>query len=108
MAVVSEYQGLEKVCFMYDTQNGWFKHAQIITSPNFSQRPENSEIDAIILHSISMPLGCYEGDDISELFTNQLDWDKEPFYDKSLSQLFNILHHRIFGPDDMISARNLD
>ena len=66
---------------MYNIQNGWFKHSKIVNSPNFSQRPEGSEIDAIIIHSISMPLGCYEGDDISRLFSNQLDWDKEPFYD---------------------------
>jgi len=66
---------------MYKIQNGWFENSKIVTSPNFSQRPEDSAIDAIIIHSISMPLGCYEGDDISQLFSNQLDWSKDPFYD---------------------------
>jgi len=66
---------------MYDIQNGWFSQSQKIASPNYSPRPENISIDAIIIHSISMPLGSYEGDDISQLFTNRLDWDKEPFYD---------------------------
>ena len=65
---------------MYDIQNGWFKQSLKIASSNYSSRPENTAIDAIIIHSISMPMGCYDGDDISQLFSNQLDWDKDPFY----------------------------
>lgn len=67
---------------MYDIQNGWIKQSKKVISPNFSQRPDGTEIDAIIIHSISMPMGYYTGDDISLLFSNQLDWDKQPFYDK--------------------------
>jgi len=66
---------------MYDIVNGWFEQSQKIVSPNYNLRPENIAIDAIIIHSISMPPACYEGDDINQFFTNQLDWEKDPFYD---------------------------
>lgn len=67
---------------MYDISDGWFTQSQIINSPNFNERPENTAIDAIIIHSISLPPGCYEGDDISQFFENKLDCDKDPFYDE--------------------------
>ena len=67
---------------MYDISDGWFTTARKISSPNFNERPENSTIDAIIIHSISLPPGCYEGNDIDHFFANQLNCDKEPFYDE--------------------------
>jgi len=67
---------------MYHIENGWFLQSHKIHSPNCNIRPENTQIDAIIIHSISMPLACYEGDDISLLFTNQLDCDKDLSYDE--------------------------
>ncbi len=67
---------------MYDISDGWFTKARKISSPNFNERPENSVIDAIIIHSISLPPGCYEGNDIDHFFSNQLNCDKDPFYDE--------------------------
>jgi len=66
---------------MYDISHGRFKQARQIASPNFNERPEDAEVDAIIIHSISMPPGCYDGNDIDHFFCNQLDWEKDPFYD---------------------------
>ena len=66
---------------MYHITDGWFEQARHIRSPNFNQRPDNSDINAIIIHSISMPPGCYDGDDINQFFANQLDWNKDLFYD---------------------------
>ncbi len=51
---------------MYEIVNGWFKQSHKIASPNYNLRPKGIEIDAIIIHSISMPPACYEGDDISQ------------------------------------------
>lgn len=67
---------------MYDISDGWFRQAHKIVSPNCNDRPDNTCIDAIIIHSISLPPGCYEGDDISQFFSNHLDCDKDPFYEK--------------------------
>lgn len=71
---------------MYDISDGWFKQSRKTISPNFNERPEKMPIDAIIVHSISLPPACYEGDDISLFFTNELDCNKDPYYD-ALRQL---------------------
>ncbi len=67
---------------MYDISDGWLQPAHKICSPNYNERPENSTIDAIIIHSISLPPGCYEGDDVSQFFLNKLDCSKDSFYDE--------------------------
>ncbi|MDX2506246.1 MAG: 1,6-anhydro-N-acetylmuramyl-L-alanine amidase AmpD [Gammaproteobacteria bacterium] len=66
---------------MYNISDGWFKQSHRVASPNFNERPESMAVDAIIIHSISLPPGCYTGHDIDQFFSNQLDWDKDPFYD---------------------------
>ncbi len=67
---------------MYDISDGWFTQSQKTASPNYNTRPENTVINAIIIHSISLPPGCYEGDDISLFFTNSLDCSSDPFYEQ--------------------------
>ncbi len=52
-----------------------------IPSPNFNERPTNSDIDLIVLHSISLPPKQYHGNAISEYFCNQLDFAAHPFYE---------------------------
>jgi len=61
---------------------GLFTQSKKIISPNYNKRPDNTTIDAIIIHSISLPPGCYKGNDIDDFFINQLDCDKHPFYDE--------------------------
>ena len=60
---------------------GLFTQSQKKMSPNYNKRPDNMPVDAIIIHSISLPPGCYKGNDIDDFFINQLDCDKHPFYD---------------------------
>jgi len=67
---------------MYVISAGWFTKSHKVISPNFNERPENITIDAIILHSISLPPGCYKGNDVDDFFSNCLDCDKAPFYDE--------------------------
>ena len=67
---------------MVDISDGWIRQSHKICSPNFNDRPENIAIDAIIIHSISLPPGCYDGDVISQFFSNELDCNKDPFYDE--------------------------
>lgn len=59
---------------------GWCSLAQAIVSPNFGPRPQNSIIDLLVLHSISLPPGEFSGNYITDLFTNQLDWDAHPYF----------------------------
>lgn len=51
---------------------GWLEGARRVPSANANTRPE-AEISALVLHSISLPPGCFDGDAIERLFTNTLD-----------------------------------
>jgi AmpD protein len=61
---------------------GWHLQAQRLTSPNFGPRPAAVCIDLIVVHSISLPPGQYVGDAVQRLFTNQLDWDAHPYFQR--------------------------
>ena len=60
--------------------DGWYQFAGRIPSPNYGPRPSGATVDLIVLHSISLPPGQYGGDDVQRLFTNQLDWNKHPYF----------------------------
>lgn len=61
-------------------QDGWYRFARHLRSPNFGARPAGAQIDLIVVHSISLPPGEYGGDGVQRLFTNTLDWDEHPYY----------------------------
>jgi AmpD protein len=61
--------------------NGWYRFARHLPSPNFGARPEDALIDLVVIHSISLPPGQYGGGYIQELFINQLDWDAHPYFE---------------------------
>jgi AmpD protein len=65
---------------------GWYKFAAHLPSPNFGPRPDAATIDLLVLHSISLPPGQYGGPGVAQLFTNQLDWDAHPYF-KSIGGL---------------------
>ena len=65
---------------------GWYTRANKLVSPNFGARPNQAEIDLIVLHSISLPPGIYGGSEVQQLFTNQLDWNSHPYF-KSIEGL---------------------
>lgn len=62
-------------------QGGAYRFAQQHTSPNFGSRPANACVDLIVIHSISLPPGTYGGDEVTQLFTNQLAWDAHPYFE---------------------------
>jgi AmpD protein len=53
---------------------------RIVESPNCDERPPNTEITLVVLHSISLPPGQYGGDAIERLFTNRLDPAAHPYF----------------------------
>jgi AmpD protein len=59
---------------------GWYRHAHRLESPNCGPRPPGVAIDLLVLHSISLPPGEYGGAAVQQLFTNQLDWDAHPYF----------------------------
>lgn len=62
-------------------RQGWLQRARALPSPNFGVRPPGLPISLIVLHSISLPPGRFEGDFVQALFTNTLDWDAHPDFD---------------------------
>jgi N-acetyl-anhydromuramoyl-L-alanine amidase len=56
--------------------------ARRVSSPNCDERPPGSEISLVLLHSISLPPGEYGGDAIERLFTNRLDREAHPYFEK--------------------------
>ena len=42
-------------------QQGWYRHARALASPNVGARPANAEVDLVVIHAISLPPGEYGG-----------------------------------------------
>ena len=61
-------------------EKGWLQGARRVPSPNREPRPAGCVPELLVLHNISLPPGCYGGDSIERLFTNQLDWDAHPYF----------------------------
>ena len=61
-------------------QDGWYRFARRLPSPNHAQRPAGAQVDLIVVHSISLPPGRYGGDEVQQLFCNTLDWNAHPYF----------------------------
>jgi AmpD protein len=75
---------------------GLIENIPFIASPNCDARPENTEIDLIVIHSICLPPGEYGGPWIEKFFTNQLPADEHPYFDeiKDLKVSAHVIIHR--------------
>lgn len=60
----------------------WLKQAKIIPSPNFDERPIETDISLIVVHCISLPPNQFGGQYIDQLFCNQLNPDDHPYFGK--------------------------
>lgn len=54
--------------------------ARNISSTNFNQRPEDTEIQLIVVHNISLPPSQFGGGYIEQFFQNKLDWKAHPYF----------------------------
>jgi N-acetyl-anhydromuramoyl-L-alanine amidase len=59
---------------------GWWRAARRVRSPNFDERAAGDAVTLAVVHSISLPPGCYGGDAVQRLFTNRLDLHADPYY----------------------------
>ena len=59
---------------------GELQSARQVASPNFSERPEGTQIDVLVIHNISLPPGQFGGSWIGDLFCNRLDPDAHPYF----------------------------
>jgi AmpD protein len=61
---------------------GWLSGLRRISSPNYDARPAGEKINLLIIHSISLPPERFEGMAVTQLFTNTLNCDEHPYYEK--------------------------
>jgi AmpD protein len=61
-------------------QQGWWRPASALPSPNHGPRPAGAQVTLVVVHSISLPPGRYGGPAIERLFTNRLDCSRHPYY----------------------------
>ncbi len=61
---------------------GLLEQCKQCLSPNRDSRPENTAIDLVVVHSISLPPGVYGGEAIEHFFQNQLDKNEHPYFDE--------------------------
>lgn len=60
--------------------DGWCSNLTRMPSANFDARPEQSPIDLLVIHNISLPPGQFGGRYVCDLFTNRLDCDAHPYF----------------------------
>ena len=62
-------------------ESHWLIGARRAHSPNQDVRPiPTSEIDLLVIHSISLPPGTFGGAHIEQFFCNQLDPESHPYF----------------------------
>ncbi len=66
--------------FQLVPEKAWFSGTRHCPSPNFNLRPENTPIDLLVIHNISLPAGQFAGSYIDDLFCNRLDMDADPSF----------------------------
>lgn len=54
--------------------------SQYIPSPNFNDRPAETDINLLVIHGISLPPNEFGGDYVAQLFTNQLNPAEHPYF----------------------------
>ena len=69
-----------------DITSGLLDEARQVACPNYDNRPDETDIDLIVVHGISLPPGDYGGPWIDALFTNSLNPDEHPYF-KEIHQL---------------------
>lgn len=69
----------------YSIKNGKLLGARQCVSPNFDARPANTDVELLVIHSISLPPGEYGGAAIIDFFANQLDSTEHPYFEQICS-----------------------
>jgi AmpD protein len=76
------------------------READYVPSPNMDDRPEGTDINLLVVHSISLPPGEYGGNRIEQLFTNSLPAHEHPYF-RQIHQL-EVSAHALIKRDGSI------
>ena len=66
--------------YAIDAATGLMRGVRQLPSPNCDARPADATVSLVILHGISLPPACFDGDCVAQLFTNELDWNSHPYF----------------------------
>lgn len=75
--------------------------ARQAASPNQSPRPDGVLPELIVIHSISLPPGCFGGPGIEQLFTNCLPSDEHAYY-RTIAELKVSAHLVIYRDGKLV------
>lgn len=81
--------------------DGWCRAAYCDPSPNFDERPDGIDISLLIIHNISLPLGCFGTSCVADLFCNRLNFDAHPSF-KELRGV-RVSAHFLIGRDGALT-----
>jgi AmpD protein len=59
---------------------GWLQTVEVIRSPNYDARPDETSIKLIVIHGISLPPAEFGGGYIQDLFCNRLDPNAHEYF----------------------------
>ncbi len=60
---------------------GWYAHARRAPSPYHDERPENTAVDLLVVHAISLPPECFGSGEVQRFFMGTLDFNSHPYFD---------------------------
>jgi len=60
----------------------WLTDITQTPSPNYDERPDPTDISLLVIHCISLPPGEFDNYYIDQLFCNQLDPNKHPYFEE--------------------------
>lgn len=61
--------------------NGLLTTARFVVSPHCDTRPENTPIDLLVIHNISLPPAEFNNDHIENFFRGKLDHSAHPYFE---------------------------
>ena len=65
-----------------EIENHIFNNIKFLNSPNFSKRPEKSDIRLIVIHSISLPPEVYGNNYVEDFFMNKLNISDHDYFNE--------------------------
>ena len=67
---------------LFQIDQGWLPSVTRVESPNYDARPPGTQIDLVVIHSISLPPGLFGGPYIEQLFLNELEPEGHDYFEK--------------------------
>ena len=68
--------------YSINIETGLIDDVEYHASPNFNERPDPADINAIIIHGISLPPGEFGGPWIEALFQNRIQGDEHAYFER--------------------------